>query len=175
MIILHMVLLILFKNLWWNNFFMEWIIEEIKIKANIKNHQLRFEKVNEMLFKKFQDQGVNLNNIKILKRTNDYQSHLKHYNKIDISLDPMFTMEPQQASKSVWMGVPVMTSPGKTFRSRYGLSINSNLNLHNFIASDKRDFINKALLINSDLNKLSNLRKTESQSIKLPPIQKWFV
>ena len=148
------------------------LLKKSKSKLILKNHQLRFEKVNEMLFKKFQDQGVNLNNIKILKRTNDYQSHLKHYNKIDISLDPIVYNGATTSFESVWMGVPVMTVPGKTFRSRYGLSINSNLNLHNFIASDKRDFINKALLINSDLNKLSNLRKNLRVKVLNSPLFK---
>ena len=58
------------------------------------------------------------------------------------------------------MGVPVLTIKGKTFNSRYGYSINKNLNLDQFIALDKNDFIKKAKLIISNYEDLSQLRKT---------------
>ena len=47
---------------------------------------------------------------------------------------------------------------GEIFNSKFGLSINKNLNLDTFIAKDKNDYIEKAKIISSDINKLSQIR-----------------
>ena len=56
------------------------------------------------------------------------------------------------------MGVPVLTIIGNTLTSRYGYSINKNLNLNNFIAKDKNDFLDKALEITSNIDELEKIR-----------------
>ena len=67
------------------------------------------------------------------------------------------------------MGVPVLTIKGKNFKSRYGYSINKNLNMDRFIAIDKKDFINKGILNSSDLKKLNELRKKlRNMALKSP-------
>jgi len=81
------------------------------------------------------------------------------YNRVDIALDTFPYNGATTSFESVWMGVPVLTIKGKTFNSRYGYSINKNLNLDNFIAFNKNDFIQKAISNSSNLNALNKLRK----------------
>ena len=47
---------------------------------------------------------------------------------------------------------------GEIFNSKFGVSINKNLNLNNFISNDKNDYINKTKEIASDLDYLSKIR-----------------
>ena len=80
------------------------------------------------------------------------------YNNIDISLDTFPFAGATTTFESLWMGVPTITLSGEIFNSKFGLSINKNLNLDTFIAKDKNDYIEKAKIISSDINKLSQIR-----------------
>ena len=80
------------------------------------------------------------------------------YNEIDIGLDPFPFQGNTSTCEAVWMGVPVLTIIGNSFTSRYGYSINKNVNLDNFIAKDNNDFLDKALKITSNIDELSKLR-----------------
>jgi len=85
---------------------------------------------------------------------------LKLYSKIDISLDTFPFAGATTTFESLWMGVPTLTLDGKIFNSRFGISINKNLNLNEFIAKDKSDYVKKAKIISSDLNRLIKIRKS---------------
>ena len=66
------------------------------------------------------------------------------------------------------MGVPVITLKGKRYLSHFGESINSNLNMYDWIAKNNDEYISKTIKFSSDFNKLSdirmNLRKKALQS-----------
>ncbi len=136
---------------------------EVLIKTNakliLKSSTKRYLEGNNILLEKFEKCGVNLKNIKILDGTFDFIEHLKCYNKIDIALDTFPYNGATTSFEAIWMGVPVLTMYGNSFNSRYGYSINKNLKLDKFIASNKDDFINKAILASSNLKELSDLRK----------------
>ena len=129
---------------------------QLILKSSI---QVQKSGINNLL-NRFKVQGVDLKKIKVLKRSKSNQTHLECYNKIDIALDTFPYNGATTSFESIWMGVPVLTIKGKTFNSRYGYSINKNLNLDQFIALDKNDFIKKAKLIISNYEDLSQLRKT---------------
>ena len=111
------------------------------------------------MLSKFKKHGVNLENIKILERTANLVDHLKCYNNIDIALDTFPYNGATTSFEAIWMGVPVLTIYGSKFNSRYGYSINKNLDLRKFIASNKNDFVNKGISTSSNLEELSELRK----------------
>ena len=56
------------------------------------------------------------------------------------------------------MGVPILTIKGKKFISKCGESINHNLGMSDWIADDEENFISKASMFCSNLDKLSDLR-----------------
>ncbi len=140
------------------------IWSELLIKTNskliLKSSSKRYIEGNNILLKKFEKHGVNLKNIKILDRKTNFIEHLKCYNDIDIAIDTFPYNGATTSFEAIWMGVPVMTIYGNRFNSRYGYSINKNLVLDKFIASSKDDFINKAILASSNLEELSELRKS---------------
>ena len=66
------------------------------------------------------------------------------------------------------MGVPVITLKGNRYVFHFGESINSNLNMHDWIAENHSEYISKAIKFSSNIDRLSkirmNLRKTALQS-----------
>ena len=54
--------------------------------------------------------------------------------------------------------VPVITMRGYNFNSRCGESINKNLDLDYLIAKDKDDYVNKAVELSNDIDKLEIIR-----------------
>jgi len=134
------------------------LLKKVKSKLILKSSSKVHESGINNLLNRFKIQGADLKNIEILKRSESHNEHLKSYNKIDIALDTIPYNGATTSYESIWMGVPVLTIVGKSFTSRYGYSINKNLNLDNFIAKDSNDYIDKALKITSNIDELSKLR-----------------
>ena len=84
---------------------------------------------------------------------------LNIYNKIDIGLDPFPFQGNTTTIESIWMGVPVITLKGNRYIFHFGESINSNLNMSDWIAEDDNDYISKAIKFSSNIEKLSIIRK----------------
>jgi predicted O-linked N-acetylglucosamine transferase (SPINDLY family) len=59
---------------------------------------------------------------------------------------------------------------GYNFNSRCGESINNNMDLANLIANDKNDYVNIALNISKNINKLALLRKKIFQNAIQSPL-----
>ena len=146
------------------------LLLNIKSKLILKTSHFQNEAGIDILMNKFKEKGIKLKNIEFLKRTENYRDHLKSYNKIDIALDTFPYNGATTSFESLWMGVPVLTIKGETFNSRYGYSINKNLNLEKFIALDKEDFINKAKSNLSNLKDLNQLRKELRKKVLSSPL-----
>jgi predicted O-linked N-acetylglucosamine transferase (SPINDLY family) len=84
---------------------------------------------------------------------------LEVYNKIDIALDPFPFQGNTSTFEAVWMGVPIITLKGSRYLFHFGESINSNLNMHNWIADNNNEYISKAIKFSSNLKELSKIRK----------------
>ena len=124
------------------------------LKSSVHDHQLLRDNIKN----KFKKNGIEGEKIIFMERLKNYDDHLKMYNNIDISLDTFPFAGATTTFESLWMGVPTITLSGEIFNSKFGLSINKNLNLDTFIAKDKNDYIKKAKIISSDINKLSQIR-----------------
>jgi protein O-GlcNAc transferase len=146
------------------------LLLNIKSKLILKTSNFQNEAGIDILMNRFKEKGIKLKNIEFLKRTKNYRDHLKSYNKIDIALDTFPYNGATTSFESLWMGVPVLTIEGETFNSRYGYSINKNLNLEKFIALDKEDFINKAKSNLSNLKDLNQLRKELRKKVVSSPL-----
>jgi len=126
------------------------------LKSSVHDHQL----LRDNIMNKFKKNGVEKDKIVFIERLKNYEDHLKAYNNIDISLDTFPFAGATTTFESLWMGVPTITLSGEIFNSKFGVSINKNLNMDNFIAKDKTDYIEKAKIISLDINKLSEIRQS---------------
>ena len=68
------------------------------------------------------------------------------------------------------MGVPVIGIKGYNFNSRCGESILKNANLNSFIASDKQNYVDKALYFSKNINLLEEVRKKLFDNVLFSPI-----
>ena len=122
----------------------------------------------ENTFKRFEKHKINKNRLILQGESRTRKELLEVYNKIDIALDPFPFQGNTTTCEAVWMGVPVITLKGNRYIFHFGESINANLNMHEWIAEDSKEYVSKAIKFSSDINQLSkirmNLRKIALQS-----------
>ena len=68
------------------------------------------------------------------------------------------------------MGVPVITLRGNRHLFHFGESINSNLNMKDWIADNEHDYLKKAIEFSSDVNKISKIRINLRKEIISSPV-----
>ena len=95
---------------------------------------------------------------------------METFNKIDIALDPFPFQGNTSTCEAAWMGVPVITLKGNRYLFHFGESINSNLNMNNWIADNQNDYIEKAIKFSSDLNKLEEIRMNLREKALRSPV-----
>ena len=82
---------------------------------------------------------------------------MKDYYKIDLALDTFPYTGVTTTFQALIMGVPVLTLKGMNMNSRCGESININLGMKEFIASNEEDYVKKAISFQTN-TKLNSLR-----------------
>ncbi len=102
--------------------------------------------------------GLPLDRITLLQKQ-PRNKYVNLFNAIDISLDPFPCTGHTTSLDSLYMGVPVLTLPGESPFSRATLSQLTNLNLPDFIAASKEEYIRLARAHSTDLPRLASLRR----------------
>ena len=137
------------------------IIERSNSQIYLKNPQENVSlDLKENILKKFIDRGVKKNKVIFLETKNNTYDHLNLYNKIDLALDTFPYPGVTTSFEAVLMGVPVLTMKGYNFNSRCGESININLQMENFIAKNKDEYFEKAILLQNKSDYLKEIRHT---------------
>lgn len=139
----------------WSKILLEKKNSKIIIKASSEDAEI----AQKNILKKFESLNVKASRVLFSKRNKDKSDHYKMYNKVDISLDTFPYPGVTTSMESIWMGVPVLTLNGNNFVSRCGASINLNLGMPELIAETKNEYIEKALTLSNDKNKLIEIRK----------------
>jgi len=137
-------------------------------KLLIKSANLDHQQIIESTFERFNKCKIEKKRLILQGKLPTRKEVLEVYNKIDIALDPFPFQGNTTTCEAVWMGVPVITLKGNRYIFHFGESINANLNMHDWIAEDSKEYVSKAIKFSSDINQLSkirmNLRKIALQS-----------
>lgn len=148
--------------------------EIIKLHPNskllLKAKQLSDDKVKEIVVNKFQERGVNRENLELTNQVADHNAHLSLYNKIDIALDPFPYNGTTTTCEALWMGVPVVTLIGNTHAGRVGSSLLTNVGLKSLVTENYEGYIQVINYLTQDLNKLNRLRMGLRNALILSPI-----
>ena len=126
-------------------------------KIYIKSSDFKNKIILDKFTEKFLLQGVDKKNL-IFETESERNELLQSYNKIDIALDTFPYNGGTTSLEASWMCVPILTLQGNKFISRCGYSINKNLNMSDWIATNENDYINKAILHSKDINELNKIR-----------------
>jgi predicted O-linked N-acetylglucosamine transferase (SPINDLY family) len=92
------------------------------------------------------------------------------YHRVDVALDPFPFGGGTTTCDALWMGVPVVSLAGQTSVGRGGLSILSNVELAELVASDREQYIRIAQQLAGDLPRLSQLRATLQDRMRGSPL-----
>jgi len=137
-----------------------------KILLSIPNSKLLLKswefdnlKFCDDILRRFKKYNINKNNLIFQGKSKSRKELLEVYNEIDISLDPFPFQGNTSTCESSWMGVPVVTLKGDRYLSHFGESINSNLNMYDWIAKNQNDYVSIAMKFSSNIDKLSEIRK----------------
>jgi protein O-GlcNAc transferase len=118
----------------------------------------------------FARQDVASDQIELLPFSPSFSDHLNVYNNVDIGLDTFPYNGTATTCEALWMGVPVITLAGNTHVSRVGVSLLSNLGLGEFIAGTTDEYVEIAVRLAADIDKLRSLREALRQMMKNSPL-----
>ncbi|WP_162488392.1 O-linked N-acetylglucosamine transferase family protein [Azospirillum lipoferum] len=86
--------------------------------------------------------------------------HMRRCASVDVALDPFPFSGSTTTLETLWMGVPVVTLPGETFSSRHSLAFLTVAGVEGCIATDPADYVERAVALASDPQRLADLRRS---------------
>jgi glycosyltransferase involved in cell wall biosynthesis len=117
-----------------------------------------------------QNGGIERERVQLVSKIADINQHLAFYENIDIALDTFPYHGTTTTCEALWMGVPVITLAGKTHVARVGISILSTVGLEELIAESAEDYMQKAVNLAQNLEKLADLRQNLRQKMEISPL-----
>lgn len=128
-----------------------------KSKLILKSFEYQQTKQTERIFNFFKKCDIDLSRI-IIEKSSQRIDLLRTYNKLDIVLDTFPYSGGTTSFEASWMCVPIITLKGDTFVSKCGESINSNLNMKDWIAISKDEYVEKCINFSKDFKELNSVR-----------------
>jgi predicted O-linked N-acetylglucosamine transferase (SPINDLY family) len=105
----------------------------------------------------FAQGGIAADRLSFVPRAARREYH-RRLDALDLALDPFPYNGHTSTLDALWMGVPVVTLAGCTAVGRGGVSILSNVNLHNLIARTTWQYVDISVALAGDLERLADLR-----------------
>ncbi len=124
---------------------------------------------SEQVYAAFDAAGVLRERISI-SRGAARKDYLAGYHHVDVALDPFPYNGGTTSLDALWMGVPVITLAGRTAVGRMGVSIASNLGLREFVAESPDRYVDIALTLARDLERLAVLRAELRSRMEQSPL-----
>ncbi len=84
--------------------------------------------------------------------------YFRLYHDVDIALDPFPYNGGVTTCDALWMGVPVVALAGKSYVSRQGVSLLTNVKLTELIGATQEEYVQAAVALAHDLPRLRGLR-----------------
>ena len=114
---------------------------------------------------KFAAHGINESSL-IFEGNSPKKEYFESYGKIDIALDPFPYNGGTTSLDSLWMGVPIITLKGDRLMGRVGTSYNKSLGFPEFIAYSHEEYVEKAVELANNVEKLEAISKNLREKLK---------
>jgi protein O-GlcNAc transferase len=118
---------------------------------------------------RFLQRGIESERI-LLEGWSPQAEHLATYGRVDLALDTQPYSGGLTTCEALWMGVPVITWPGKTFAGRHSTSHTSNSGYPEFVAADRAGYIDLAAQWASRLDELATIRLQMRDRVRQSPL-----
>ena len=135
----------------------------------IRNRSLADAQVRNRYFQLFADRGIGAERVDLLGWS-PFATRMDLYNQIDIALDPFPYSGATTTCDALWMGVPVISCPGKTFASRQSLTHLLALGADELVARDLPDYVDRAVNLAGNLSRLAKMRAGLRQRMLASPL-----
>ena len=136
----------------------------------IKNRSLADEETRERYLEMFGAHGIDPGRVESCSWIASRTGHLGAYNQVDIGLDPFPYNGTTTTCEALWMGVPVITLRGDRHSGRVGASILTQVSLAGLVAETTAVYVEKAVALASDLDRLSALRSDLRRRMQISPL-----
>lgn len=109
----------------------------------------------ELFYLQFVTENIDRSRIDLLPPTIPLAKFLDEYRRVDIARDPLSCNGGTTTCEALWIGVPVITLPGRHFFGHTGLSILKTLVHDECIASSLAVYVRIAVALAGDLERLT--------------------
>ncbi len=127
------------------------------------------ESLRERLLKTFTGHGVGAERLELVNRL-PRPLYLELIKRMDIALDPFPFNGHTTTCDCIWQGVPVVTLSGQTYVSRFGGSGLKTLGLEELIAESREGYLETAVALAGDVERLAHLRATLRERMAASPL-----
>ena len=118
----------------------------------------------------FVENGIDSGRIDLIPSTVTHTEHMRIYNSVDIALDSFPYNGTTTTCEALWMGVPVIVLAGEQHAGRVGMSILHSVGLDEYIAGNEDEYIEKAIKLSGDIEKLAQLRSFLRDRMAVSPL-----
>ncbi len=126
-------------------------------------------RTDERILDAFALQGVSARRLTLLKRA-ERGGYFELFRQADIALDPFPYTGCNTTVDALWMGVPVITLAGSTCFSRQSVGPLTLLGLADLVASSQDDYMETAVRLAGDVERLSELRGSLRERMRQSPL-----
>ena len=126
----------------------------------LKSRQLSCERLRARIGQLFSREKVAMDRLLFMGWRQSPNDHLEDYGVADIALDPFPYNGTTTSCEALWMGVPVITLAGEKHAGRVGSSLLAAAGLNELISSTTEEYVNLAVGLAADRDRLRELRIT---------------
>ncbi len=117
----------------------------------------------------FSERGVGSERI-LIEGSSPPGELMAHYHRLDLALDTLPYSGGVTTCEALWMGVPVITCPGRTFAGRHSTSHLSNAGCGEFVAADLAGYVELAVQWANRIGELAKLRAALRDQVGRSPL-----
>lgn len=117
----------------------------------------------------FAERGVQPSRI-VIEGWSPSAEFLTNYHRVDLALDTLPYSGGLTTCEALWMGVPVITCPGRTFAGRHSTSHLTNAGCGQFVAADLPGYIELAVHWARNLSELAQFRAALRAQVSRSPL-----
>lgn len=137
----------------------------------LRQYAFRFADVRDAWIKRFGDVGIAADRIDIAPYDDKIPAaSFAIHDEVDLCLDPLGYNGTTTTCQALWMGVPVIVTPGRAHAARVGASIMAAAGLPEFVARDEADAVEKIAALAQDRARLAEYRRTLRNRLQASPL-----